>query len=79
MLFVNQNGVLLNDPFISTGFNLIYINSTNITHITNDDWERIKDRQTENSTLKVNNDQSIVVRSFINSYESNVIFFFKFE
>lgn len=69
---MNQNGIIINNPFennISTSF---LINETNVTNFTDADWLRIKDRTTENSTLVLNNQKTEVVRAFIDTYIPNV-------
>ena len=62
----------MNNPFeniISTNFQ---INETKLTNFTDADWLKIKDRNTENSTLFLNNQKTVVVRAFINTYLPNV-------
>lgn len=75
---MNQNGVIMNNPFenkVSTSFQ---INETNLTNFTDADWLKIKDRTTENSTLFLNNQKTVVVRVFINTYIPNVHYLFSF-
>lgn len=70
---MNQDGTILNDPF--QGMNVtptFQITETNLTNLTKSDWVKIKDRSTENSTMKVNNGETVIVKSFINSYSPDV-------
>ena len=62
----------MNNPFennVSTNFQ---INETNLTNFTDADWLQMKDRTTENSTLFLNNQKTVVARSFINTYIPDV-------
>lgn len=78
VFLVDQNGLIYNDPFGETNFGNYQITETNVTSITLSDWELIKNKNNDDISFKINNGQTLIVRSFLDSYLPNVFFLLNF-
>lgn len=64
VFIVNQNGTILFNTHISI-VSAYEITETEYTNITESEWLKINDKNTENLTLSVNKGKNIIVRRFI--------------